>query len=137
MLERDRGSEGVSTRSFRFVLCGLVFTVAGIVSTQAQDKGNIDERLNASAVVIEEVMAAPDHVIPETVLGGAHCVIVIPSEKKAAGAQYCQGAATCRTGHGWSAPVFIKLGGVSFGLQIGGQTTNLGLLCALPSHHSG
>ena len=48
-----------------------MFTVAGIVSTQAQDKLNIDERLNASTVVIEEVMAAPDHAIPETVLGGA------------------------------------------------------------------
>ncbi len=34
-------------------------------------------------------------------------------------------------------PVFIKVGGVSFGLQIGRQTTNLGLLCALPSRHSG
>jgi hypothetical protein len=58
-------------RRLRFVLCGLVFTGAGIVSTQAQDKLNIDERLNASAVVIEEVMAAPDHAIPETVPGGA------------------------------------------------------------------
>jgi alpha-pyrone synthase len=27
-----------------------------------------------------------------------------------------QGVATCRTGHGWGAPVFVKLGGVSFGL---------------------
>ena len=53
------------------------------------------------------------------------------SEKKAAfavGAQYGQGVATCRTGHGWSAPVFVKLGGVSFGLQIGGQATDLVLL---------
>ena len=97
----------------------------------AQDKGKIDDRLNSAASIIEEVMAAPDHAIPETVLGGAHCVIVIPSEKKAAfgvGAQYGQGVATCRTGRGWSAPVFVKLGGVSFGLQIGGQSTDLVLL---------
>lgn len=98
---------------------------------QAQDKGKIDERLNAAASIIEEVMAAPDHAIPETILGGTHCVIVIPSEKKAAfgvGAQYGQGVATCRTGHGWSAPVFVRLGGVSFGFQIGGQATDLVLL---------
>lgn len=91
----------------------------------------MDDRLNAAARVIEEVMAAPDHAIPETVLGGAHCVIVIPSEKKAAfgvGAQYGQGVASCRTGHGWSAPVFVKLGGVSFGFQIGGQSTDLVLI---------
>ena len=94
----------------------------------------MDARLNAAAAIIEEVMAAPDHAIPETVLGSAHCVLVIPSEKKAAfvvGAQYGQGVATCRTshkGHPWSAPVFVKLGGVSFGFQIGGQATDLVLL---------
>jgi lipid-binding SYLF domain-containing protein len=108
---------------------GLAASISGVA--RAQDKGKMDERLNAAARIIEQVMAAPDHAIPETVLGGAHCVIVIPSEKKAAfgvGAQYGQGVATCRTGHGWSAPVFVKLGGVSFGLQIGGQATDLVLL---------
>ena len=97
----------------------------------AQDKDKLDARLDAAASIIEEVMAAPDHAIPETVLGGAHCVIVIPSEKKAAfgvGAQYGQGVASCRTGHGWSAPVFVRLAGASFGFQIGGQATDLVLL---------
>lgn len=111
--------------------CGLALATVGIVPVQAQDKGKIDERLNAAAVIIEEVMAAPDHAIPETVLGGAKCVLVIPSEKKAAfgvGAQYGQGVATCRTAHGWSAPVFVKLAGASFGFQIGGQATDLVLL---------
>jgi lipid-binding SYLF domain-containing protein len=42
--------------------------------------------------------------------------------------QYGQGAATCRTGHGWSAPVFVRLEGGSFGFQIGGQETDLVLL---------
>ncbi len=100
-------------------------------AAQAQDKQKIGDRLNAAAVVIEEVMAAPDHAIPETVLGHAHCVIVIPSEKKAAfvvGAQYGQGVGTCRTGHGWSAPVFVRLAGASFGFQIGGQATDLILI---------
>ena len=91
----------------------------------------MNDRLNAAASIIEEVMAAPDHAIPETVLGGAKCVIVIPSEKKAAfgvGAQYGQGVASCRTQHGWSAPVFVRLAGASFGFQIGGQATDLVLL---------
>lgn len=113
-------------------LCGLVLAAAAILpAAHAQDKGKMDERLNAAASIIEEVMAAPDHAIPETILGGTHCVIVIPSEKKAAfvvGAQYGQGVATCRTGHGWSAPVFVKLAGGSFGFQVGGQATDLVLL---------
>jgi lipid-binding SYLF domain-containing protein len=110
----------------------LAIAMAGLVATAgAQDKGKLNDRLNAAAAVIQEVMAAPDHAIPETVLGHAHCVIVIPSEKKAAfgvGAQYGQGVGTCRTGHGWSAPVFVRLAGASFGFQIGGQATDLVLL---------
>jgi len=53
---------------------------------------------------------------------------VVPSLVKGAflvGAQYGQGVVTCRTGHGWSAPVFIRMAGGSFGFQIGGQSTDL------------
>ena len=113
-------------------VCGLALVMTAIFpAAQAQDKGKLDERLNAAADIIKEVMAAPDHAIPETILGGTHCIIVIPSEKKAAflvGAQYGQGVATCRTAHGWSAPVFIRLAGGSFGFQAGGQATDLVLL---------
>ena len=112
-------------------VCGVALAAGVVAVGHAQDRSKIDQRLSASASIIEEVMATPDHAIPETVLGGAKCVLVIPSEKKAAfavGAQYGQGVATCRTPHGWSAPVFVKLGGVSFGFQIGGQATDLVLL---------
>ena len=44
------------------------------------------------------------------------------------GAEYGQGVVTCRTHHGWSGPVFIRLGGGSFGFQIGGQGTDLVLV---------
>ena len=53
---------------------------------------------------------------------------VVPGMIKGAfvfGAQYGQGIVTCRTGHGWSAPVFIRMAGGSWGLQIGGQSTDL------------
>ena len=49
------------------------------------------------------------------------------------GAQYGQGVVTCRTGHGWSAPVFIRMAGGSWGLQIGGQSTDL-VLIAVNDH---
>ncbi len=113
-------------------VCGLAFAASGMVSAaNAQDKGKIDERLDKAATVIQQVMSAPDHAIPDSILSKAKCVLVIPSEKKAAfvvGGQYGQGVATCRTDHGWSAPVFVKLGGASFGFQIGGQETDLVLL---------
>jgi lipid-binding SYLF domain-containing protein len=88
----------------------------------------MNDRLNDAAAVIQEVMATPDKGIPSSILAGASCVVVIPSYKKGAfvvGAQYGQGVATCRTARGWSAPVFVKLQGGSFGWQIGGQSTDL------------
>ncbi len=81
--------------------------------------------------VITEVMSTPDKGIPQTILAGASCVVVIPGFKKGAfvvGAQYGQGVATCRTPQGWSAPVFVKLEGGSFGFQAGGQSTDLVLV---------
>ncbi|MCL2659256.1 MAG: lipid-binding SYLF domain-containing protein [Acidobacteriaceae bacterium] len=98
---------------------------------QDKDKAKILERLNAASTVLTEIMSAPDKGIPASILAGSSCVVVIPSYKKAAfvvGGQYGQGAATCRTPRGWSAPVMVQLSGGSFGFQIGGQATDLILL---------
>ena len=92
------------------------------------DKAKLDERLESARMVIDEVMSVPDKGIPQSILAGAACVVVVPHYKKGAfvvGAQYGQGVATCRTPQGWSAPVFVKLEGGSFGWQIGGQSTDL------------
>ena len=109
-------------------VCGLMLTV-GTLPALAQHK--MDERLNRAADILDQIEHTPDRAIPETVAARAHCVIVIPSVKKGAlgiGGQYGQGVGTCRTGHGWSAPVFLRLAGASYGLQIGGQATDLVLL---------
>ncbi|GAC1358011.1 MAG: hypothetical protein NVSMB3_04950 [Acidobacteriaceae bacterium] len=97
----------------------------------ASDKAKLDDRLKDAQAVINEVMSTPDKGIPQSILSGASCVVVIPSFKKGAfvvGAQYGQGAATCRTPKGWSSPVFVQLAGGSFGLQFGGQATDLVLV---------
>jgi lipid-binding SYLF domain-containing protein len=97
----------------------------------AADKAKLDERLTDGQNILNEIMATPDKSIPTSILSGASCVVVIPGYKKGAfvvGAQYGQGIATCRTGHGWSSPVFVQLAGGSFGFQIGGQSTDLVLV---------
>jgi lipid-binding SYLF domain-containing protein len=117
------------------VLCALLMSV-GVVSVKAQDLGKLDERLASATAVIDEVMETPDKAIPQSILAGASCVVVIPKYKKGAfvvGAQYGQGVATCRTPRGWSAPVFVQLAGGSFGWQIGGQSTDL-VLVAMNQH---
>src|SRR5260370_13198560 len=82
-------------------------------------------------------MSAGDRSIPMNILEQATCVGVVPGLIKGAfvfGAQYGQGVVTCRTGHGWSAPAFIRMAGGSWGLQIGGQSTDLVLIAV---NHNG
>jgi lipid-binding SYLF domain-containing protein len=113
----------------------IVAMSASIASAHAQD-AKLSDRLDSAAAVIDEVMHTPDRGIPQSILAGAKCVVVVPHYKKGAfviGAQYGQGAATCRTPEGWSAPVFVRLEGGSFGWQIGGQSTDL-ILVAMNDH---
>ncbi len=112
------------------IACGLAI-VASSVAYGESDKAKLTERLTAADNVVKQIMATPDKGIPQSILAGASCVVVVPSYKKAAfvvGAQYGQGVATCRTPKGWSAPVFVQLAGGSFGFQIGGQATDLVLV---------
>jgi lipid-binding SYLF domain-containing protein len=116
------------------ILCTVALT-AGATAVHAQD-AKLTDRLSDASSVLEEVMATPDKGIPQSILSGASCVVVVPHYKKGAfviGGQYGQGVATCRTPNGWSAPVFVRLEGGSFGWQIGGQSTDL-VLVAMNAH---
>ena len=97
----------------------------------ASDKAALDKRLDSATATLNEIMKTPDKAIPTQILEGATCVGVVPGMLKGAfifGAEYGQGVVTCRTGHGWSAPAFIRMAGGSFGFQIGGQGTDLVLV---------
>ena len=102
-----------------------------IPALAASDKATIDKRLAAATDTLNAIMATPDKSIPSSILEQATCVGVIPGLIKGAfifGAEYGQGVVSCRTGHGWSAPAFIKMTGGSVGFQIGGSGTDLVLV---------
>jgi SH3 domain-containing YSC84-like protein 1 len=108
------------------VLC-LCFTVAS-TAFAASSREDLQDRIDSAKLVLDQIMGAQDRTVPLDILEKATCVAVVPSMVKGAfvfGAQYGQGVVTCRTGHGWSAPVFIRMAGGSWGLQIGGQSTDL------------
>src|ERR1700691_6102339 len=94
-----------------------------------KDQSDIDKRLDASAKVLDEIMATPDKAIPDKVMSDAKCVAVIPSMVKIAvgfGGSHGKGVATCRTEAGlWSASAPITITGGSWGLQLGGQAVDL------------
>ena len=91
------------------------------------------ERLQDSARVLHEIMAAPDRGIPHDLLSKAYCVVVVPGLKKAAfvvGGQFGKGYVICRRSPavGWGAPAAVRVEGGSFGFQIGGSDTDVVML---------
>ena len=91
------------------------------------------ERLRDAAMVLREIMTAPDQSIPQELLDQAHCVVIVPGVKSGAflvGAKYGRGYAVCRhpRGAGWGPPAAMRMEGGSFGFQIGGSETDVVLL---------
>src|SRR5271165_4677169 len=113
-----------------------VLAIAGSFSTAAfaaDREIKVDDRLNASAETLSDMMHASDKGIPQDLLNKARCVVVVPGMKKVGfifGAKYGGGFAVCRRpgGSGWSAPAAMKVEGGSVGFQIGASETDVVLL---------
>jgi SH3 domain-containing YSC84-like protein 1 len=112
------------------VLGTMLLLIAGMCWSADEDKNKSDiaKRIDASAKVLDEIMATPDKAVPDKVMRDAKCVAVIPSMVKIAvgfGGNHGKGVATCRTANGWSAPAPITITGGSWGLQLGGQAIDI------------
>lgn len=114
--------------------CLLALTTIALVfasltwAADDKDESDINKRIDASARVLNEVMATPDKAIPDSIMSDARCIAVVPSMIKIAigiGGNHGKGVATCRTSSGWSAPAPITITGGSWGLQLGGQAVDL------------
>ena len=123
----------LSTERIRKYVVAVSAGVLILASTTwaADDKSDIGKRLDNAANVMNEIMSTPDKGIPDSVLGGAECIAVVPSMLKIGlgiGGNHGKGVATCRTKSGWSAPAPITIAGGSWGLQIGGEAVDLVML---------
>jgi len=113
-----------------------ILAIAGFISPTAfaaDREVKVDDRLDASADTLIDMMNASDRGIPHDLLDKARCVVVVPGMKKAGfifGAKYGRGFATCRRpgGAGWSAPAAMRVEGGSVGFQIGASETDIVLL---------
>jgi SH3 domain-containing YSC84-like protein 1 len=117
--------------------CVWILAIAGSISSTAgfaaDREVKVDDRLDASADTLTEMMNAPDKGPPHDLIDKARCVVVVPGMKKAGfifGAQYGRGFAVCRQGGGvgWSAPAAMRVEGGSVGFQIGVSDTDIVIL---------
>ncbi len=119
-------------------LLGLLLVLGMAVSARAADISNtnadmrkLNNRLDNAAHTLEQIQGIKEKGVPKWIASKADCIAVVPGLFKGAfiiGAEYGQGVVSCRTKHGWSGPVFIRLAGGSFGFQAGGSGTDLVLV---------
>jgi len=105
----------------------------GAIAVPALLANSAVDRCLRAAEVLDKVMGTPEKAIPQELMSRSQCIAIIPGTKKVGfviGARYGKGLMSCRTkdNFGWTAPSAVKLEGGSFGLQIGGSSTDLVLL---------
>ncbi len=96
---------------------------------QSKERIEATEELNKATTVLREMTQGSE--IGKEQRDGAHCVIVVPNMGTGAfivGGQKGNGVVACRTEADWSAPAFIRMSGVTVGLQAGGQSADLVIL---------
>jgi lipid-binding SYLF domain-containing protein len=113
------------------LLIVTTLVVLATLTAVASDREDDINRTNKAAQVFKEIMSTPDQGIPQNLLESAKCIAIIPGDVKFAfifGGSYGRGLATCRTEHGWSAPLFVAIDSGSVGYQIGGSSTDIVML---------
>ena len=109
----------------------LCLVLGGTAALPAQS--NEADRIWDSADVLRQIMTAEDAGVPNAVMSGVDAIAVFPSTIRGGfifGGHRGRGIISARdveTGE-WSLPAFLTLTGASFGLQIGGQATDIMLL---------
>ena len=105
------------------------FICLAAVASWAQEE-TPDKRIKEATDVLQDALNGKNS-IPQSLFNRAKCVIVVPSLKKGAfivGGDYGRGFATCREGTSWGGPAAIKIGGGSFGAQLGVESTDVIML---------
>jgi lipid-binding SYLF domain-containing protein len=112
----------------KLVTLVALFSLGAATAAMAETREDVQNRLDNAALVLHQIMGAPDKGIPEEVLEHARCIAVVPHMIKGGfvfGAENGKGVVTCRTANGWSAPAFFAITGGSWGLQIGVEGVDL------------
>jgi lipid-binding SYLF domain-containing protein len=106
----------------KFMTFVAVIGLGAATAACAETREDTVNRLDNAALVLHQIMAAPDQGIPQEVLEHTKCIAIVPHMIKGGfvlGAENGKGVASCRTANGWSAPDFFAITGGSWGLQIG------------------
>jgi lipid-binding SYLF domain-containing protein len=110
----------------------VMIAAAGVTNVVGQDDDDltdVQKRAVKAAEVLRALTRADDARIPAELLARAQGIAVVPDVVRGAflvGGRKGKGLLTTRDAAGkWGAPSYVNLGGASFGLQIGADSTDL------------
>jgi len=115
------------------LLPALLLLVAAVALPQgARAAAKEVERAVNAVRVLDEIMDAPDHGVPDSMFDKAEAIAVVPDVVKAGfvlGGRYGRGLLSIRRADGtWSNPTYMSLTGGSVGFQAGVQSTDVVLV---------
>lgn len=110
-----------------------LFFLVLLIQSPFLHAGELDDRIDDSRLVLEEIMKIPEKGIPTSLLMDAHAILIFPHVLEGAflvGGKFGKGILSSRTAEAgkWSPPAFFSIGGGSFGFQAGVQAIDLVLL---------
>ena len=130
---REQGIPMSYAKTVVFCLLASLLLISLTPLVSAGDKAKDEETLGNAAAVLQAMLGNKS--VPASLLSKADCIIVLPSVKKDAfivGGSGGRGPMSCRGGKKfsgrWSAPAMYTIGGASFGMQVGGSSTDFVLL---------
>jgi len=118
----------------------IMFALVSLPLAADENEEREDKRLENCGKILNEILNEPEHGMPQYILDRAYCVIMLPGVKKANawifsagfGGTFGRGAMTCRSGEKfegpWGAPTMVALEGVTWGMAIGGASTDILIL---------
>lgn len=117
----------------RVALLGIFAASAlALGAAQAHAQAREEGRLLEATQVLDEVRTSRDQFIPDRLLERAYGIAVLPNVTKAAfvlGGRYGEGVLVVRDKNSrFTNPIFVRIGGGSFGWQAGVQSTDIVLV---------
>jgi lipid-binding SYLF domain-containing protein len=110
----------------------VALAAVSLLSLPVQAETREETTINQALKVLRELQAIPDTKIPDLLLSKAEGLIILPGNVKVGlwfGARFGNGVMLVRNeDRSWSNPVFVSMGGGSFGAQFGGQVSDIVLV---------
>jgi lipid-binding SYLF domain-containing protein len=110
----------------------VALAAVSLLSLPARAETGEEATINKAMTVLRDLQAIPDTRIPDLLMSKAEGLIILPGNVKVGlwfGARFGDGVMLVRNeDRSWSNPVFVKMGGGSFGAQFGGQVSDIVLV---------